>query len=114
MSSGITTHILDIARGRPAAGVAITLYRADDPATPIGDAVTNEDGRATQPLIQGDAFQAATYELRFAVGDYFKVHGIERSIYDVITIRVDIQAPDEHYHIPLLLAPNGYSTYRGS
>ncbi|MEM9225413.1 MAG: hydroxyisourate hydrolase [Pseudomonadota bacterium] len=114
MASGITTHILDIARGRPAAGVAITLYRVSDPQTVIGEATTNDDGRAPEPLIEGDAFEAGTYELRFAVGDYFKALGVPASLYDVITIRVDIDAPKEHYHIPLLLAPNGYSTYRGS
>jgi 5-hydroxyisourate hydrolase len=106
VSAGLTTHVLDIARGRPAAGVAITLVREDEV---IATAVTNADGRAT--LL--DALDAGVYELRFAVGDYFAA-GAELPFLDVVPVRFGISDADAHHHVPLLVAPWAYSTYRGS
>jgi hydroxyisourate hydrolase len=106
VSAGLTTHVLDIARGRPAAGVAITLVRDDEV---IATAVTNADGRAT--LL--DTIDAGVYELRFAVGDYFGGGG-EPPFLDVVPVRFGVSDPDVHHHVPLLVAPWAYSTYRGS
>jgi 5-hydroxyisourate hydrolase len=102
----LTTHVLDLARGRPAAGVAIALARGDEV---LATAVTNADGRTDTPLL--DVLEAGTYELRFAVGDYF---GDESRFLDVVPVRFTVSDPDAHHHVPLLVAPGGYSTYRGS
>lgn len=102
----LTTHVLDIARGRPAAGVAITLARGDEV---LAEAVTNADGRTDAPLL--DELEAGSYELRFAVGDYF---GTTPRFLDVVPVRFEVSDPDAHHHVPLLVAPGGYSTYRGS
>jgi 5-hydroxyisourate hydrolase len=104
----LTTHVLDISRGRPAAGVAITLARGDEV---LATAVTNADGRTDAPLL--DRLQAGVYELRFAVGDYFAAGG-EPPFLDVVPVRFGVSDPDAHHHVPLLVAPGGYSTYRGS
>jgi hydroxyisourate hydrolase len=101
----LTTHVLDVARGRPAAGVAITLLRDGDV---LASAVTNADGRTDAPLL--DALEAGQYELRFAVGDYFG----EAGFLDVVPVRFGVVDPAAHHHVPLLVAPGGYSTYRGS
>jgi 5-hydroxyisourate hydrolase len=102
----LTTHVLDIARGRPAAGVAIELARDGEV---IARAVTNADGRTDAPLLE--RLEAGEYELRFAVGDYF---GEEPRFLDVVPVRFGVSDPDAHHHVPLLVAPGGYSTYRGS
>jgi 5-hydroxyisourate hydrolase len=104
----LTTHVLDISRGRPAAGVAITLARGDEV---LATALTNADGRTDAPLL--DRLQAGVYELRFAVGDYFAAGG-EPPFLDVVPVRFGVSDPDAHHHVPLLVAPGGYSTYRGS
>jgi 5-hydroxyisourate hydrolase len=102
----LTTHVLDLSRGRPAAGVAITLVRGEQV---LATAVTNADGRTDGPLLE--RLQAGVYELRFAVGDYFG--GAERFL-DVVPVRFGVSDPAAHHHVPLLVAPGGYSTYRGS
>jgi 5-hydroxyisourate hydrolase len=102
----LTTHVLDVARGRPAAGVAIELVRGDEV---VATAVTNADGRTDAPLLE--ELEAGEYELRFAVGDYF---GGEARFLDVVPVRFGVSDPDAHHHVPLLVAPGGYSTYRGS
>jgi 5-hydroxyisourate hydrolase len=102
----LTTHVLDVARGRPAAGVAIELVRGGDV---VATAVTNADGRTDAPLLE--ELEAGEYELRFAVGDYF---GGEARFLDVVPVRFGVSDPDAHHHVPLLVAPGGYSTYRGS
>jgi 5-hydroxyisourate hydrolase len=102
----LTTHVLDVARGRPAAGVAIELARGDEV---LARAVTNADGRTDAPLLE--ALEAGTYELRFAVGDYF---GQTPRFLDVVPVRFGVGDPGAHHHVPLLVAPGGYSTYRGS
>jgi 5-hydroxyisourate hydrolase len=103
---GLTTHVLDIAAGRPAAGVTVTLVRDDEV---IAAAVTNADGRAT--LL--DEVAPGVYELRFAVGDYFG-GGDEPPFLDVVPVRFGVSDPEAHHHVPLLVAPWAYSTYRGS
>ena len=102
----LTTHVLDIARGRPAAGVAIELARGGEI---VARAVTNAAGRTDGPLLE--TLAAGEYELRFAVGDYF---GGEPGFLDVVPVRFRVTDPDAHHHVPLLVAPGGYSTYRGS
>jgi 5-hydroxyisourate hydrolase len=108
MSGRLTTHVLDTARGRPAAGVAVEIWRDGEL---VARARTDEDGRTAAPLVAGDAFTAGTYELVFAVGDYF---GQEPRFLDRVPVRVSISDPDAHYHVPLLASPWAYSTYRGS
>jgi 5-hydroxyisourate hydrolase len=104
--AGLTTHVLDIAAGRPAAGVAVTLVREDEV---VATAITNADGRAT--LLE--ALEAGVYELRFAVGDYFGAGG-ELPFLDIVPVRFGVSDPKAHHHVPLLVAPWAYSTYRGS
>lgn len=114
----LTTHVLDTAAGRPAAGLAIDLYRLDgDARRPLGRATTNADGRCDAPLLEGDALAAGTYELVFHVGDYYRALGRslpEPAFLDLVPIRFGVARPDQHHHVPLLVAPYGYSTYRGS
>jgi 5-hydroxyisourate hydrolase len=106
--SRISTHILDSSVGRPAAGVAVEL--ASD-AGVIASGVTDADGRVAE-LWQG-VLESGTYRLRFAVGDYFRQTGRE-TFYPSVVIEFSVADPDQHYHVPLLLSPFGYSTYRGS
>jgi 5-hydroxyisourate hydrolase len=108
----LSTHVLDTAAGRPAAGIAIALWRLDgETRTRIADAVTNADGRTDGPL----ATELATgpYELSFTVAPYFARLGVA-AFYDVITVRFIAEPAAGRYHVPLLLSPWGYSTYRGS
>jgi len=112
----LTTHILDTANGTPAAGVDIRLYALDSDRSQCAAAVTNEDGRTEHPLVAGEALVAGTYELEFDIGDYFRSKGSaasEPAFLDTVVIRVSLSA-DEHYHVPLLVSPWSYSTYRGS
>jgi 5-hydroxyisourate hydrolase len=115
MAGRLTTHVLDTARGRPAAGVPIRLARlgADGRATVLASARTNADGRTDAPLLEGDALVPGTYELLFAVGGYFAAPG-DPPFLDEIPIRIGIADPDAHYHVPLLASPWSYATYRGS
>ena len=111
----LTTHVLDTALGRPAEGLRIALHREGDDG-PLVETVTNADGRCDAPLLEGDAFRPGRYSLRFAAGAYLDASGAnlpEPKFLDVVTIDFGI-AEDAHYHVPLLLSPFGYSTYRGS
>jgi 5-hydroxyisourate hydrolase len=112
--SPITTHILDTSRGQPAEGVAIVLHQQDDEAhwQQVGEGVTDEDGRLTSLLDPGE-LTAGCYRITFATGDYHARHGVT-GFYPTVTIEFQVTAADEHYHVPLLLNPFGYSTYRGS
>lgn len=114
----LTTHVLDTARGCPAAGLVITLYRLDgDARQQIAEAVTNADGRTDGPILPRDAFAVGTYELVFAAGAYLRAAGLDADaplFLDTVPIRFGMADPDAHYHVPLLLSPYGYSTYRGS
>ncbi|MDJ0948087.1 MAG: hydroxyisourate hydrolase [Alphaproteobacteria bacterium] len=114
----LTTHVLDTATGQPAAGVRVELFRhspADREA--LCEVVTNEDGRCDAPLVSGEAFGPGSYELVFHVGRYFRERGValpEPAFLDAVPIRFGIAAEGEHYHVPLLISPYAYSTYRGS
>ncbi|RZO36139.1 MAG: hydroxyisourate hydrolase [Rhodospirillaceae bacterium] len=114
----LTTHILDTANGCPASGVTIKLFSVDDDGTltAINSVVTNSDGRCDGAVLDGDAFGSGVYELQFHVGAYF-MDGPASSdpvFLDIVPVRFGISAADEHYHVPLLISPFGYSTYRGS
>jgi 5-hydroxyisourate hydrolase len=113
----LTTHVLDTALGRPAAGLILELYRLGG-AMPerVAAATTNEDGRLDRPILEGDDFTAGVYELRFHAGDYLRRSQSvsEPPFLDVVPIRFGVASPNDHYHVPLLLSPYGYSTYRGS
>ena len=109
----LTTHVLDTALGRPAAGLRIEVWRE----SLIKSIVTNADGRADAPLLEGAAFTAGQYEVRFFAGDYLRglnLKLVEPLFLDVIPIRFGIADASQHFHEPLLLSPFGYSTYRGS
>jgi 5-hydroxyisourate hydrolase len=114
----LTTHVLDTATGKPAAGMKVALYRVSGNShTKIKDAVTNADGRCDAPLLDGDSMRPGCYELVFKVGSYFRGLGValdEPAFLDTIPIRFAIASADQHYHVPLLVSPYGYSTYRGS
>lgn len=114
----LSTHVLDTATGRPAAGVGVSLWRLNGGArTLLVQAVTNADGRCDAPLLKGDDFRPGLYELVFAAGAYLRAGGAALSeplFLDEIPIRFGLADPQAHYHVPLLLSPYGYSTYRGS
>jgi 5-hydroxyisourate hydrolase len=112
--SGLTTHVLDTMHGRPAAGVAVRLLRA---GRELVRAVTNADGRCEAPLLSGDAIEAAAYRLEFDVGAYFRKLGValpEPAFLETVGVDFGVADTAAHYHVPLLVSPFGYSTYRGS
>ena len=118
-SGFLTTHVLDTARGCPAEGIKITLFRisSDYDFICIGDGKTNSDGRLPKPLLSGEDFSEGSYQLIFHATDYLKGHfkkQADNSFLGDIPIRFTICKATEHYHVPLLLSPFGYSTYRGS
>lgn len=119
----LTTHILDTAAGRPAAGVQITLMRIGDDGRPqppvLAEARSNDDGRCDGPLLQGDDFICGFYEVQFHIGAWFRAQAHGRDLpsppfLDIIPIRFAVADATAHYHVPLLVSPFGYSTYRGS
>ena len=118
MPPGLTTHVLDTARGRPAAGLRIDLSTVDPDgrARLLATAITNADGRPDGPLLAGDAMRAGRYELAFHVGAYFRRAETagESPFLDVVPVRFDIADARGHYHVPLLVSPWSYTTYRGS
>lgn len=112
-TSPITTHVLDTARGRPAEGVPVTLEMKEGSAwTNIGSGKTDADGRLKTLLAPG-ALRKAVYRITFGVEPYFAAHGVQ-SFYPEASVVFAINDTTQHYHVPLLLAPYGYSTYRGS
>lgn len=125
MSCRITTHILDLQRGLPASNVEVEiLVREGVSWQSLSTAYTNEDGRITQWNLQVAGpesdqlvpldFEAGQYQLRFATADYFKLQGITPAFFPAVTIEFLVDQTRPHYHVPLLLSPFGYSTYRGS
>ena len=119
MTAGrVTTHVLDTARGKPAAGVKITLYRISGQShRKIAETVTNADGRTDAPMLAGAKLVVGSYELVFCAGDYLRASGQAGEgvlFLDEIPIRFGIPDATQHYHVPLLISPFAYSTYRGS
>lgn len=114
----LSTHVLDTANGKPAKGVAIELFAIEgENRLSLLRTVTNGDGRTDAPLMIGEAFHTGAYELVFEVGAYFRSLGTpmaEPPFLDIVPIRFTIAEPDGHYHVPLLVSPWSYSTYRGS
>ena len=112
--SGISTHVLDTARGRPASGVPVLLEtRAGSGWRGIGRAVTDADGRVQQLLRADSSLSAGVYRITFQIESYFQAEGIE-GFYPEASIVFHVRDANQHYHVPLLLSPFGYSTYRGS
>ena len=113
----LTTHVLDTALGRPAAGVDVTLYRLDNDRQLLNQDTTNADGRLDTPILDADDFNPGVYELVFHAGDYFRSINLDLPdppFVDEVVIRFGIADADSHYHVPLLVSPWAYSTYRGS
>ena len=107
--SALTTHVLDTMRGQPAAGMKVALWSLDKKAL-LKTVETNKDGRTDAPLLDGDSMVAGNYELTFFVGDYFG----EKKFLDRVPVRFIISNANTKYHVPLLVSPWSYSTYRGS
>ncbi|CUH53331.1 hydroxyisourate hydrolase [Shimia sp. R11_0] len=118
MAGYLTTHVLDTARGLPAEGIRIELYRLTENARDkIAETVTNDDGRTDAPILPKDDFKTGSYELVFYCGDYLRSTGQAGAaplFLDEVPIRFGMADAEAHYHVPLLLSPYGYSTYRGS
>lgn len=115
----LSTHVLDAAHGRPAAGMRIEFLEARPGGgwAHLGDFITNADGRTDRPVMDGDAFHVGRFQLRFHVGDYFRGLGMtpaDPPFIDVVPVHFGIADTDGHYHVPLLCSPFAYSTYRGS
>ena len=113
----LTTHILDTSLGRPAAGVDVALYAIDGARQLLKQDKTNADGRLDTPILDGSDFQSGVYELVFHAGAYFrscKLNLPDPPFVDEVVIRFGIADTDSHYHVPLLVSPWAYSTYRGS
>ncbi|PYU71254.1 MAG: hydroxyisourate hydrolase [Acidobacteria bacterium] len=113
--SRISTHVLDTAKGKPAAGVPVRLERQDSSGkwSAVSSARTDQDGRCGQLTPDGAALAAGVYRLTFDTANYFTACGVE-SLYPAIEILFRVRSGETHFHIPLLLSPNGYTTYRGS
>lgn len=112
----LTTHVLDTARGKPGAGVKVQLFSMANGRHLVASSQTNDDGRVDQPLLDDETFLAGVYELEFSAGDYFRETGMKITdppFLDHVVIRVTL-VDDGHYHVPLLLSPWSYTTYRGS
>jgi 5-hydroxyisourate hydrolase len=114
----LSTHVLDVSRGMPAHGVVIELHAVSGGARRlVATATTNGEGRTDTPLLSVDRIEPGTYELTFRAGDYFCATGLalpDPPFLGDIVVRVGLAEPDGNYHVPLLLSPYGYSTYRGS
>ncbi|MFM9966882.1 MAG: hydroxyisourate hydrolase [Burkholderiales bacterium] len=114
----LSTHVLDTARGLPAAGMRLKLFRFDSGAQNLlGELTTNSQGRTDAPLLEGDALRAGIYIIEFQVADYFRAQKIvlpEPAFLDIVPLRIGIADTAGHYHVPLLCSPWSYSTYRGS
>ncbi|MDO6564257.1 hydroxyisourate hydrolase [Amphritea sp. 1_MG-2023] len=115
----LTTHVLDSAHGCPGANIPVVLYRIidDESRERLAQTLTNDDGRCDQPVLTGDDFKQGVYELVFSVGDYYRQRGVDLpsiAFLDDVVLRFGINDEAEHYHVPLLISPYSYSTYRGS
>ncbi len=114
----LSTHVLDTAQGKPASNVRIDLFEiADERRTLLKSVATNDDGRTNEPLLSGAEMRIGTFELLFHVADYFEAARVTQSslpFLDLVPVRFTIASADGHYHVPLLVTPWSYSTYRGS
>lgn len=114
----LTTHVLDAAHGCPGSTIKVELYRVDGAQLElVASAVTNSDGRCDAPLLQGEDYRSGVYQLQFSAGDYYRARGVQLpdpAFLDVVVLRFGISAEQDHYHVPLLISPYSYSTYRGS
>ncbi|HKS12113.1 MAG TPA: hydroxyisourate hydrolase [Pseudomonas sp.] len=114
----LTTHVLDAAHGCPGSSIKVELYRVEGQQLElVKTAVTNSDGRVDAPLLEGEAYRGGVYQLQFGAGDYYRARGVQlpgQAFLDVVVLRFGIDAGQEHYHVPLLISPYSYSTYRGS
>ena len=112
----LTTHVLDTANGKPGSGISVKVYRVEDDRRLVASTTTNDNGRTEEALLEGETFRLGTYEMEFCVGNYFS--GVSSQAHappflDAVVVRVTL-SEDEHYHVPLLVSPWSYSTYRGS
>lgn len=112
----LTTHVLDTARGIPAAGMTVELYSLGSNRSLVKTMTTNSNGRTDDAMLEGNAFKAGSYELVFAVGRYFRAAGVatDPPFLDDVPVRFTVADKDGHYHVPLLTSPWSYTTYRGS
>ena len=113
----LTTHVLDTASGKPAAGMKVELYSLGAQRRLVKTLATNQDGRTDEPMLSEAEFEAGTWELVFSVAPYFGRQGVplsEPPFLDEVVLRFGIAAGEQHYHVPLLVSPWSYSTYRGS
>lgn len=114
----LTTHVLDTAKGQPGQGITIEVFRLKgSERLQLSTVITNSDGRCDAPILDGDTFTAGEYELVFYAGAYLRAQGVDATeprFLDVIPLRFGVADASQHYHVPLLLSPYGYSTYRGS
>ena len=112
----LTTHCLDTFSGKPAKGVKVEVYYISEKKEKLNSTILNDNGRTDKPLLEGANFKEGQYELIFFIGDYFKnITNLPNTPFlNEVVIRFGISKPDEHYHVPLLVSPWSYSTYRGS
>ena len=112
----LTTHCLDTFSGKPAKGIKVDIYFVSDKREKLNSIILNNDGRADEPLIEETSFKEGQYELVFFVGDYFKkITALPTTPFlNEIVVKFGVSNPKEHYHVPLLVTPWSYSTYRGS
>ncbi|CDU02043.1 5-hydroxyisourate hydrolase [Vibrio coralliirubri] len=114
----LTTHVLDTTHGLPGAEIKVELYKVNEGSTEkLATVLTNSDGRTDAPILAGNDFRPGKYQLVFYVADYYKSKGVELDsvpFLDDVVIRFGLDDPDAHYHVPLLVSPYSFSTYRGS
>src|SRR3954462_14933842 len=111
---GPSTHVLDLSAGRPAVGMKVELWRRGAEERHMKTVTTNADGRTNQPLLTEDEMASGAFELRFHVRAYFRARGIDCPFFDEVPIRFQVDDAQVGYHVPLLVTPWAYSTYRGS
>lgn len=119
MAGKLTTHVLDLSIGKPAANVKmeLCLVKANHELVFLEEKYTNKDGRVNEPFLEGESMKLGIYQLHFHVGTYFQSQvtlGEDPRFLDCVPVRFIISNPESHYHVPLLISPGGYSTYRGS
>lgn len=114
MPAKLSTHVLDLTRGGPAVGMEIELWRMTGAPAQLKVVTTNADGRTESPLLAGDEVKAGDYQLVFKIKDYFAQHGVTSTFFVHATVFFRVEDPTASYHVPLLVTPWAYSTYRGS